>query len=473
MKLQQHQHNCNYFHLLPQDVLTHLILFLDIPSIGTLSQTSKAIDGSISQLVSSESTWLHLVNKRFNLGKSSHCRPKLYGGPTWKYAYRSMASCNKLPKMRILFKKKTVFAKGVGFASSSNSSSSSSSCNKNEGMDSNLPAESVHENHHGNNRNNHLEEDLEGAEFINYLMTSNHKQNNGNNAYKQVGKNKFVSTWVMINHTEDCTLRTTDMDVNQSLHYVNMSGASATRSVTTVPTPYIELQVAFQSTKSGFCTVDVDVSKTTVHMMCGSSILSQRIILDGPLKPRVLYKSIGDDILYHEGRGTRMRTNRRSCSHLPVLLRNQRPMMMKSSEMKRCSSFHGTLLSSVNSFPIILRPFEFVVVSMNVPLTHYVDRENIQFETDFLSRAVSICTPVRLHNDCNNSDISSTLLCDNEEEEEVEVFEEMEGHEMRIKNSSVSSLSVASFLAEHDIWEHYMELPGNCLTLSNRNTYER
>ena len=417
----------NFFHLLPTDVLEYLIHFLDVPTIGALSQTSKASSGSVSHTVSSEATWLRLINKRFNLGKSSHCRPKLYGGQSWKTAYRSLASCNRLPKMRVAFKKKNVFAKGAGFATSINSSLVE--------MKGTKPHTKMTDVEHN-------VDDLEGADFINHLMTS--KKNTfcaSNFTHKSGGKNKFVSSWVMINHTEDCTLRTTNLDADESRWYTNTSG----RSTHAVTVPYIELQVAFQSTKSGFCTVNIDASKTTVQMMHGSSIVTQRIINSGPLKPRILYQSIGDNILYYEGG---VRSNRRSCSNLPVFARSQRNIH-SAHTMKRCNSFHS--LSVSDSSQIVLRPFEFVIVSMSVPLTHYVDsHENIRFETDFLSRAISICTPVSLHGDSISGE---GVKRDN------------------TQRNYVSSLSVAVFLAEHGIWEHYNELPGNCLALSNRNTY--
>ena len=111
------------FESLPQDILQLLLIYLDIPSIGALSQICRQAYGNVSQLASEEKTWLRLVNHRFHLfskptSSSSRRRkdswestctsnsmmfnfnsisgiastrmskPKLYGGATWKEAYR-------------------------------------------------------------------------------------------------------------------------------------------------------------------------------------------------------------------------------------------------------------------------------------------------------------------------------------------------------------------------------------------------
>ena len=91
----------NLFEILPYEILEMLVRYLDIPSIAIMSQTSKHEHGTIAHLVSDEKTWLRLVNQRFSLFSSSRLnkagstvegtrmsKPKLYGGSTWKEAYR-------------------------------------------------------------------------------------------------------------------------------------------------------------------------------------------------------------------------------------------------------------------------------------------------------------------------------------------------------------------------------------------------
>lgn len=436
----------NLFHSVPREVLSFIVLFLDIPSIGNLAQTCKAENDSISQIVSSDKTWLHIVNSRFNTfpsGKSmSSCRPKLYGGPTWKDAFRSMSVCNRIPKMRVLFKKKNIFAKGAGYSMQNDSTNDLSNTGFTEGIDS-----------------------------ASYPTTATSKKR----------QNQFISTWVMINHTEDCNLRSTSLDVDgirqrhldfsgitrhmmnnnsNNNHHQTRTNRNSNRTRTRT-TPYIELQLAFQNTKSGFCTVNVDVLKTTVQMMCDNeqdngSILTQRIIRHGPLKPRIIHRSAGNQVLYQE-HGIK---NRRTCAHLTTYGDQGRILYHNdhgASTAKRSKSFHS--LTNLASSPITLKPFEFVVISVCVPMTHYIDREeNVRFETDFLSRAISICTPVSLH-------AESTRTCTGTGTQKAE-------QQTELNNKMISSsLSVATFSPEHEIWENYTHLPGNCLALTDRNTF--
>lgn len=84
---------------------------------------------------------------------------------------------------------------------------------------------------------------------------------------------------------------------------------------------------------------------------------------------------------------------------------------------------------------IRLRPFDIAVVSVHFPCASDV------FETDFLARAVSVQVPVRKPAKPSN------------------------------KNATIAVQDVdarAFFIPEHDVWNYYMELPGNCLTLVDR-----
>ncbi len=433
----------NLFNLLPQDILSHLLLFLDIPSIGALAQTSKPQSGSVSQLAISEKTWLNIVNRRFNVFTSSRgvtsCRPKLYGGPTWKDAYRSMASCNRIPKMRVLFKKKNVFAKGAGYLTEHNNQSEKPP------------------------RNGEVFQsgDTSNSSCLMAKPEMNREKIEVDRIVQKRRREQFVSSWVMINHTEDCNLRFTSSNVDDQTHLFGryMSQTPQRRTINSRPTPYIELQLAFQNTKSGFCKVNVDVSKTTVQMRCqhgqdNVSTLTQRIIKHGPLKPKIIYRSIGNEVLYQENG---MKSNRRSFSNFRDSEARDDTLggIVTSHGLKRRSmTFHT--LSSLTSCPISLRPFEFIIISVNVPMSDYMtSEENVRFETDFLSRAISLSTPVTLHCDKDHSKRSS-------------------GEKSPTDYNSCrvySSLSVATFLKENDIWENYMQLPGNCLALTDNSAH--
>lgn len=76
---------------------------------------------------------------------------------------------------------------------------------------------------------------------------------------------------------------------------------------------------------------------------------------------------------------------------------------------------------------INLHPFEFCVVSMNFPC------QNDVYETDVLSRAVRLSVHFSVAGCCN------------------------------------TNVANAKFIDDSEIWNHYVELPGSCLTLNDRS----
>jgi hypothetical protein len=96
--------------------------------------------------------------------------------------------------------------------------------------------------------------------------------------------------------------------------------------------------------------------------------------------------------------------------------------------------FHDTdggLFDSDLTNGIKLRPFDMAIVSVHFPCASDV------FETDFLARALSVHVPVYSSGKTANDDNSHT---------EASAF----------------------FIPESDVWNYYMELPGNFLTLVDR-----
>ena len=184
---------------LPHEVLVQITDYLDIPAIGALAQTSKAHNGSISEIVTSEDTWFNIVNARFNIcsnvsisaitsqssKKPKKSKPRYYGGRNWQDAYRNMSLSNRIPKMSVLFSKKSIFAMGTGYLT--------------------VPLQATDET---------------GINIFSYNQSSSDNSNSNNSmslieeekphivqkATKKC-KQQIMNTWVMINHTEDCNLR--------------------------------------------------------------------------------------------------------------------------------------------------------------------------------------------------------------------------------------------------------------------------
>lgn len=147
------------FDLLPTAIVQNIFRFMDIPSLSALSQTQRARRGStkdnvedrwslslqrenravvetnrtnqishnVAALASDDITWFYLVKRRFGIGRRnktnsrrksirnsagkqaddvyalppSSCRPKVYGGATWKESYRSLSTSKRIPKTRL------------------------------------------------------------------------------------------------------------------------------------------------------------------------------------------------------------------------------------------------------------------------------------------------------------------------------------------------------------------------------------
>ena len=354
----------SYFDLLPADLLQHMLLYLDIPSLGALSQTSLPKHGNISDLATRDKTWLRITNHRFNLfsarrmASNKISRPKLYGGSNWKDAFRSMSRSGRMPKINVNFKKKAIFAKGFSYKT---------------------------QNH----------------QFHQHVFNNDMKASKSIHHYKE----QFLACFVMINHTENCCLRTSPnamiSDCNSDLDGDTLSEMN-----------YIELQIAFQNTKSGFTTVDIDICNATIQMQTPEGYIAQRAIRRGPLAPKVIYKN-----------------SKTSCEYLD-------------------DEFNNT---------ISLGPFEFCILSINVPLTYYTNQqESIHFETDFLSRAMSLIVPVT----CHIVERNDAMIMDE--------YEKEGSKKTVLTKNSYQSLSIATFVDEHEIWENYMALPGNCLVLIDK-----
>ena len=119
---------------LPEEVLRHIIKYMDIPSLAVISMIQKPNNetNNISALAVDDTTWYTLIKNRFGIGcnhrrisrsnkqtqgvvlrsmklssSSSSLtsfrdrpkrRPKSYGGSTWKEAYRCLATTMRMPE---------------------------------------------------------------------------------------------------------------------------------------------------------------------------------------------------------------------------------------------------------------------------------------------------------------------------------------------------------------------------------------
>mmetsp|Transcript_18154 Transcript_18154/g.26287 ORF Transcript_18154/g.26287 Transcript_18154/m.26287 type:complete len:395 (+) Transcript_18154:51-1235(+) len=355
------------FGLLPEEVIRMIFGWMDVPSLSVLIQSSKPVHSSISLLASGDDIWVQLANRRFNIVSTSRTnriirepRPKPYGGADWRAAYRSMSSCSRMPKNRIMSKRSTLFAKG-----------------------------------------------LKGA-----VLTP------GESLPRKRGD--FVGVWVTVAHTDDCNTRLIRYPTEEDQE-----------------SRFIELHLCLQNTRSGYGTVDFDIANASVQIIGSprdvNDLWFSDVVRSGPYRPKILYRK-------REGESIRMR--KKKCkSFLYPEVGNGRHLYGKESQNESptdltCTCDHLNNSGSLSCLTT-LQPFEFVIVSVHVPCA-----PDMRFETEFLSRAICLYIPVRWNNGANQS---------------------------KYKKPAIDCLASAPFLPEADIWKYYMELPGDCLTLTDRD----
>lgn len=207
------------------------------------------------------------------------------------------------------------------------------------------------------------------------------------------GASSPVRLWVLMGHTENCKTRT----VRQSRAGASEESNNNER--------FVELYLCMQNIKSGAGDVTVDVLDATLALMGstdGSDSLVSRVRKPG--------SSLQPKVLYHD------------------------TMSYPSAD-----PFDYDVSSGIK-----LRPFQVAVISVHFPCASDI------FETDFLSRAVSVHVPVRkpAAKKGEENTVAAAVASSSTMTQEVDAS--------------------AYFLPEDDIWNHYMELPGNCLTLVDR-----
>ena len=397
--------NC-FFDNLPEEVLTSILSFLDIPSLGSLTNSHKARDGNISHLASDDTIWFALIRSRFGMGRDNRrrrrrqaggvvvmkkggCLPMLcsaphgslsailvkksslstehqdqqhkpdmnygrrlpasYGGRVWKSAYRSLSETNRIPETYL-----TGSALGNGGIFASKSRSNNNGCR---------PAD-------------------------------------------------YLGVWCLVNHAENCRTKTV---VPPHTYRTDRR--------------YIELKICLQNIKSGYgCIIIPDMNLIRIESYCeeveslqggleddrlgvGNNEMIFNIVKTGPWAPRIaLRRTAFGDAEYDED----------------VIV--QRPW-----------STEGGIRS------VILRPFEVVVLSVHVscPETHV-------YETDALSSMSYLRVPVM--SDWSRG-VGGAAGC----------------HQPSPLNDRARDVSIARFLTEDDLWEYYCLLPGGCMSLTDRS----
>lgn len=246
------------------------------------------------------------------------------------------------------------------------------------------------------------------------------------------GKNSvadFFGLWCMVNHAENCRTRTVEGQMRRRRRSRRRGHQDAFREPAALPyrldRRYIELKLCLQNTKSGFGRVVVpDITAIRFVTSEEEDYFSSYgwdkwdedydatfpLIEDGPWAPKMLLqRRFGYD------------------DH--------------ALEQSSIITEMWNAKSDLNS--IILRPFEVVVLSVHISCP-----DGLVYETDVLSSMSSIRVPVV----ADGWSSIGKQPCEN-------------GCNM-IRSKDVS---VSRFLSEDALWEYYCQLPGGCLSLTDRS----
>lgn len=230
-------------------------------------------------------------------------------------------------------------------------------------------------------------------------------------------ESEIVYLWVSLAHTDNCNTR-----ADGCVHL------KAKR--------YVELHLCIQNVKSSLGSVFVDVTAVSAELLgfegCPDGVWTSQVVQNGPRKPKILYQSQGSPVTFFDS---------------------------NEIHMKPSKSFEEDRYTFMNNFGTNLKPLEFVVISVHVPCTF-----DMIYETDFLSRAVKIHVPIRWESGRDEIDEY------NPTEHSKGIFDLNSNRSGLAATHKQTSFASAFFIQENEIWEHYTQLPGGCLTLTNRSS---
>lgn len=405
----------SFFAPLPEEVLRSILEYMDIPSLAVLSTTHKAQHRNIAYLASDDATWYKFIQARFGIG------------------------CNHRSRQEgvVLVKRG-----GVGDSSSASHSASLSQKQKERRPTS-----------YGGKNWKDVYQAFSCIMRIPETSITSASQRSGSNAVfaspyrrarnstRRVLVGDFFGVWCMVNHAENCRTKTVEGRRMGSVHHHQRrcsirNGTLRGESITNLPyrtdRKYIELKLCLQNTKSGSGRIVLpDVSSIHIASLEEDDYFSVhgwdtwdenydstfKLIQDGPWAPKII-----------------LRSSSRFCSinHDNVLKDQQSTDEYVMDWNEVCCGRKKDL---------IFHPFDVIVLSVHISCP-----ENLVYETDVLSSMASIRVPV-------------VAECWSMNKRDVEGGE----------STNNTDTSIAYFLPEDDLWEYYCQLPGGCLSLTDRS----
>jgi len=409
------------FDVLPEEVLRSVLRYMDIPSLAAISNTHKAHHRNVAYLASDDVTWYTLIKARFGIG----CNHRI------------------ISTQKITMQEGVVIVKRGGYISSSSSSSQKERRPTSYGGKNwkdvyqafscimRIPETSV---------SGASQRSGSGAVFA-----SPYRRSRSSTCSSNSSEGDFFGVWCMVNHAENCRTTTIEgqrmmVSTHRRRRQCSSRNTIIQESLINLPIPYrtdrryIELKLCLQNTKSGYGRIVVPaVSSIRFASLEEEDYFSFhgwdqwdddhdstfQLIRAGPWAPKIILRRRYSD------------TDNNSNSNL-----------QGRSSMDDCvADWNASCADSKKD--LIFHPFEVIVLSVHISCP-----ETLVYETDVLSSMSSIRVPVvaeswPMRKLVNNDGAGGTI------------------HK--------KDTAVAHFLPEDDLWEYYCQLPGGCLSLTDRS----
>eukprot|EP00581_Thalassiosira_minuscula_P014781 CAMPEP_0183721134 /NCGR_PEP_ID=MMETSP0737-20130205/13524_1 /TAXON_ID=385413 /ORGANISM="Thalassiosira miniscula, Strain CCMP1093" /LENGTH=407 /DNA_ID=CAMNT_0025951105 /DNA_START=63 /DNA_END=1286 /DNA_ORIENTATION=- len=398
------------FDSLPQEVLRKILGYVDISSLGVLSVTQKADADNIASLASDDVTWYALIQNRFGIGCNHRrsSRKKKQGGVVLVKRGSSSSLSSDGNRSNAGQKRRPASYGGLTWKDSFRALSSTMR----------IPETSITSGSHNSG----------GGVFASPHL-------GGRTAKNSVAD--FFGVWCMVNHAENC--RTKTVENQMRIRRRRRGHHDVVREPINLPyrtnRRYIELKLCLQNTKSGYGRVVIpDISAIRIASLEEEDYFSSwgwdkgdneydstfQLVEVGPWAPRMLLRRRfgADDAAQYRD----------------------------SDDVEFWNEKCGLK-------DIILRPFEVAVLSVHISCP-----DGLVYETDVLSSMSSIRVPIIADGWPNVKKKIDTNCCSATKESTIK--------KSTIKKKDVS---ISCFLSEDALWEYYCQLPGGCLSLTDRS----
>lgn len=416
------------FDALPPEVLRSVLSYMDIASLGAVSATHRAAADNFAALAADDVTWYGLLQRRFGIGRRHRRAPRGKQEGVVLVERSSSSSLSSLGAGRGDAARRGRGRRPAAYGGATWKDAYRSLAATMRVPETRLTSGSGGHARGGGGRG--------GATFASPQTRGRVR----GGAKTQTSVADFVGLWCMVHHAENCCTKT-------AAHDAGRRRRRGDPDIDRRPLPYrldrryIELKLCLQNTKSGFGRVAVpDVAALRIVTPDEEEYFAAwgwdkwdddyaptfQLVKEGPWAPKVLLRRRPDDDVADGERG---RDDART-----------RP----ADDVR----------------DLVLRPFEVVVLSVHVACP-----EGHVYETDVLASAASLRLPVVAAGWPRDKDGDAAATA-------AGGGARCRGAQRRALGRDVvrrRDVAVARFMSEDCVWDHFVQLPGGCLSLTDRS----